>query len=297
MKTDYIVDIDTERIDILLARLSGVTRTLITEHIDLGFVYSEGKVVKKSAKMEIGKVVTVDLQEEKMPNLEPKDIPFEILADNDNYAIICKPPYLTVHPAPGNFDHTLVNALLYKFNIEHDNEDCRPGIVHRLDKDTSGIMIITKNYDAKLKFSEMFAKREVKKIYQAVLHGKLKEDNVTVDKAIARDKANRKRMAINEKGKNSVSIFKIKERYRESTLVEVQILTGRTHQIRVHAKFLRHPLVGDTLYGGRELHGMDRQALHACSLELVDPYTNKEVYVNSKLPDDMVKLMEKLSNT
>jgi len=294
MIKSFIADNDTERLDKLLARLSGSTRTLISGHIESGFVQINGVSIKKSSKIKLGEIITVDFQPEPMPNLTAKDIHFDILVDNENYAIIDKPPYLTVHPAPGNYDNTLVNALLYKFNIEYKDDDFRPGIVHRLDKDTSGILIIAKNYDAKLKLSGLFANRNIRKKYIAILHGRAKFDEQTVDKAILRDKKNRKRMTVGDSGKSAVSIFNIKELYKDVSLAEVEILTGRTHQIRVHAKHILHPLVGDILYGGRGMHGLNRQALHSYSLEFIDPYTKQDVFVTSQLPEDMVSFLDKI---
>lgn len=293
---DFIVDINGERADIAAARLSGETRSLILSLFDKNLVLVNDKIVKKSTKLKIGDRLHISIPPEELPDLTPKNIDFEILLDRENYAIINKPAGLTVHPAPGNYSDTLVNALLYTFTIEDEDNDFRPGIVHRLDKDTSGVMIIAKNAKYRMILSELFSNREVKKIYTAICHGKPNFIEKTVELPIGRDKYNRQKMNVVENGKYAKSHFKVIEKFSNAFLVEVEIFTGRTHQIRVHASNMGHPLVGDVLYGGKVINNFSRQALHSSYIEFVAPDSKELVKITSSIPDDMVELIDFLKN-
>ena len=229
-----------------------------------------------------------------MPSLTPQNIPFDIILNKENYAVINKPAGLTVHPAPGNYDNTLVNALLYTFVIEDDDNDFRPGIVHRLDKDTSGLMIIAKNAEYRMKLSELFLNRNITKKYLALCHGTPAFLEKKIEAPIGRDKYNRQKMAVRDDGKTAVSHFKVLEKYKRAFLAEVTIFTGRTHQIRVHAANMGHSLIGDCLYGGREFYGFKRQALHSAFLEFKEPDTNELISISLQLPEDMVFLQRNL---
>ena len=285
---DYINDIDNERADAACARLSEKSRSLIISLFEKGLILVNDKPVKKSAKLKVGDKIHITFPNEELPSLTPQNIPFDIILNKENYAVINKPAGLTVHPAPGNYDNTLVNALLYTFVIEDDDNDFRPGIVHRLDKDTSGLMIIAKNAEYRMKLSELFLNRNITKKYLALCHG------TPAEAPIGRDKYNRQKMAVRDDGKTAVSHFKVLEKYKRAFLAEVTIFTGRTHQIRVHAANMGHSLIGDCLYGGREFYGFKRQALHSAFLEFKEPDTNELISISLQLPEDMVFLQRNL---
>ncbi len=291
---DYINNIDNERADISCARLTEKSRSYILSLFEKELIFVNNKPAKKSAKLKSGDKIHIIFPDEQLPDLTPVNIPFDILYDTENYAVINKPAGLTCHPAPGNYNNTLVNALLYTFHISDEDNDFRPGIVHRLDKDTSGVMIIAKNTEYRMKLSELFLERNIIKKYTALCHGTPKFMEKLVEAPIGRDKYNRQKMAVREDGKMAVSRFKVLEKYKRAFLTEVTIYTGRTHQIRVHAAHISHPLIGDTLYGGKELYGFQRQALHSSFIEFSEPVTNKPISISLQLPEDMVKLQKNL---
>ena len=283
------------RLDAAASALSGEARNLIATLCDDGFVWLNGKQTKKSAKVKVGDIIEIEFQEEKLPDLTPKNIPFEIIIDKKDYAVINKPAGLTVHPAPGNFSDTLVNGLLYAFSIQDEDNGFRPGIVHRLDKNTSGLLVIAKNAKTRTLLSKLFSDRLVVKKYLALCHGNPMWAEKLVEAPIARDKRNRQRMVVNANGKHAASLFKVIEKYQKAFLAEITIFTGRTHQIRVHAAFLKHPLIGDNLYGGRPIGGFNRQGLHSAYLSFQDPVTGEIVTASSPMPQDMQNLVEMLS--
>ncbi len=228
-------------------------------------------------------------------DLTPKEIPLDVIYDSKWYAVINKPSGLVVHPAPGNNSDTLVNGLLAKFNID-DDEMVRPGIVHRLDKDTSGLLIVAKNRDVRQKISELFQQREVKKIYIAVCLGNPSKDFYHVDNNIGRSHIDRKKMSVvSEGGKRAISDVKVLSKGKELFLASVRIYTGRTHQIRVHMAHLGYPIVGDSLYGGNNVmkFGIDRQALHAYYISFFDPFLNRNVSFTAPLPSDICDIIIK----
>lgn len=285
---------DSARLDTAAAILSGETRSLVESLLEKGLIRLNGKPAKKSAKLKKGDVIEIDFQEEPIPDLSPQNIPFGIIIDKPEYALIDKPAGLTVHPAPGHFDNTLVNALLYAFSIKDEDNGFRPGIVHRIDKDTSGLLVIAKNAAMRMKLSKLFAGRLVEKKYTAVCQGTPKWIEKQVDEPIGRDKRDRKKMAVTADGRNALSRFKVIEVYKNAFLAEVSIFTGRTHQIRVHASHLKHPLVGDVLYGGKPVGDFSRQALHSSFISFIDPDTGETIAAHSEIPADMRELIEKL---
>lgn len=291
---DYINDTNDERADAVCARLSEKSRSLIKDLFEKELILVNGDIVKKSAKLKIGDKIHITFPDEELPDLTPKNIPFDVIMDKENYAVINKPAGLTVHPAPGNYNNTLVNALLYTFIIEDEDNYFRPGIVHRLDKDTSGLMIIAKNTEYKMKLSKLFLNRNITKKYLAICQGNPAFLEKRIEAAIGRDKYNRQKMALREDGKMAVSHFKVLEKYKRAFLAEVTIFTGRTHQIRVHAASMGHALIGDDLYGGKELYGFKRQALHSAFIEFREPDTNELISISLQLPEDMLSLQQKL---
>lgn len=292
----FINNEDGIRLDAAAASLSGETRSLIESLLEGGFILLNQKTAKKATKLKKGDTVQIHFQEEPMPDMQPQNIPFGIILDKPEYAIIDKPAGLTVHPAPGHFDNTLVNALLYAFSIQDEDNGFRPGIVHRIDKDTSGLLVIAKNAAMRMKLSKLFASRLVEKKYTAICQGIPYWTRQEVDEPIGRDRRDRKKMAVTEDGRNAHSQFNVLEVYKNSFLAEVSILTGRTHQIRVHASFLKHPLVGDILYGGKPVGDFARQALHSSFISFTDPDTGEIVSASSEIPRDMKILTEILKN-
>ncbi len=292
----HTADVSGERADACGARLTGATRSAISALIGEGLFFVNGRVPKKSDKVKAGDIIEARFPPEKTPDLTPRDIPFGLVLDRPSYAVIDKPAGLTVHPAPGHYDDTLVNALLFAFNIDDGENGFRPGIVHRLDKDTSGLLVIAKNSASRAKLSKLFGDRLVEKKYLAVCRGVPKFEEKRVEAPLGRDPRNRKRMAVRPDGRNAVSVFKVLELYKGAFLAEVSILTGRTHQIRVHAAYMGHPLVGDALYGGKGLFGFERQALHSHKIGFDDPDTGERISASSQLPRDMLNLIDKIKN-
>lgn len=286
-----------KRVDIFLSERLSKTRSFCQKLIELKLVKINGKLIEKSSvKVSAGDLINVLIPEEEKPNLEPKEIDFEIVYEHDEYIVINKPANVVVHPAPGNFDNTLVNGLLYKFTFEVEEGDFRPGIVHRLDKDTSGLMVITKNYKAKEKFASLFKNRDIEKKYKCVSLGKPKENFYKIENNIGRHKVNRKKMCVCEDGKYAKTEVLILDRFKNEFLADIKIYTGRTHQIRVHMAYLGFPIIGDDFYGDKNSlnYPIKRQALHSYLLKFNCPFDNKIREFEIDLPDDMAKLINHL---
>ncbi len=294
------------------------TRNKIQNSIKSGHVRVNDKIVKANYKVKAEDVVTVVLDFPKQKNeLIPQDIPLNIIYEDDNLLIVNKEAGMVVHPGYGNSDGTLVNALaFYIKNLPNMGEEDRPGLVHRIDKNTSGILVIAKTQQAMTDLSRMFADRSLKRKYIALVWGNVKEDHGTITGHIGRSLKNRKIMDVfpeGEYGKHAVSHYKVIERFGYTTLIECKLETGRTHQIRAHFRYIGHPLFNDEEYGGDAiLKGTTftkykqfvqncfkictRQALHAKSLEFLHPINKKEMFFDSKLPVDMDLLIEKWRN-
>lgn len=273
------------------------TRSHIKKWIEDGTVLVNGKVVKAGYSIraidniEMGEVV------EKVLSNEPQDIPIEIVYEDSDLAVINKPQGMVVHPAVKNYDGTLVNALMYKLDsLSSINGVIRPGIVHRLDKDTSGLMVVAKNDKSHVNLSEQISKKECRRIYWALVDGVVKEDGEIITN-IGRDAKNRLKMAVvdKDKGKVAHTIYRVLEVFDKYSLVEFELKTGRTHQIRVHSTSLHHPIVGDKLYNHNNCKfNLDGQLLHAKKLILTHPTTNKEMVFESELPDYFQKVLATL---
>jgi 23S rRNA pseudouridine1911/1915/1917 synthase len=230
-----------------------------------------------------------------MPALTPQKIDFGIIYEDENMLVIDKPAGLTVHPAPGQPDGTLVNGLLYHCSIE-DSNDLRPGIVHRLDKDTSGLILAAKNRDAREKLASMFMERTVDKRYLAFCWGVPGTDHFIIEQSIGRHPVDRKRMTVREDGRYAKSEIFVKERFKNTFLAEIKIYTGRTHQIRVHMAHAGFPVLDDQVYGGKQNRGfkINRQALHSWKLAFKSPFAHKDFAFTAPLPNDMALLKERL---
>lgn len=292
------IESDAEgRLDVIVSALTGYTRSYIKQLVEKGLVCADGVFVKKCGhSLKKGDAVTLDIPDP-IEKIEKKDIPVEILYEDDDIAVINKPQGLTVHPAGGNYTDTLVNALMFKLDrLSGINGEIRPGIVHRLDKDTSGVMVVAKNDAAHLRLSEQIANRTVKKEYLALLEGNLKDDAGTVITKIGRSPKNRKLMAVLPEGREAITDYKVITRFDDNCLALFNIRTGRTHQIRVHAKYLGHPVVGDKSYGYKkqkfELKG---QLLHAYRLTFAHPSSGKIMTFVAPVPDYFVKVYDALA--
>lgn len=246
-----------------------------------------------------GDIIKIQEDKPKEISLKPENIPLDIIYEDDDIIVVNKQKGLVVHPANGNPDGTLVNAIMAicKDSLSGIGGEIRPGIVHRLDKDTSGLIIIAKNDKAHINLSEQIKNREVKKTYIALVRGIVKENEATIDMPIARSLKDRKKMAVSKDGKNAITHFKVLERYEGYTLLEVKIETGRTHQIRVHMSQIGYPIVGDTVYSnGKNPFGVTGQMLHSAKLIFKHPITGKELNLEAPLPKYFKEVLDKLKS-
>ena len=248
---------------------------------------------KASYCVKIDDIVTVEIPDAVETTIEPENIPLDILYEDDDVLIVNKPKGMVVHPSAGHYSGTLVNAIMYhcKDTLSGINGEIRPGIVHRIDMDTTGSLIVCKNDEAHVNIAQQIKEHSVNRIYVGIVCGNVKEDSGTVEGAIGRHPIERKKMAINEKnGKPAITHYKVLERFKNYTYMQFKLETGRTHQIRVHFSHLGHILVGDELYGGN--HDLiDRQALHCHHLQFVHPFTDELIDIELEMPEDMQKLM------
>ena len=287
------------RIDKYLSTVNEqLSRSYIQKLLKSGLVLVDGKPVKASYQVEEGEVISLDIPEAVEPEIEPEDMDLDILYEDMDVILINKPKGMVVHPAAGHYSHTLVNGLMYhcKDQLSGINGVMRPGIVHRIDMDTTGVIIACKNDMAHNSIAAQLKEHSITRRYQAIVHGVLKDDTGTIDAPIGRHPTDRKKMSINyNHGKNAVTHYKVLKRFRQYTHVECRLETGRTHQIRVHMASIRHPLLGDTIYGPKNDMGLTGQCLHARVLGFVHPRTGEYVEFEAPLPEYFQKLLEKYS--
>ena len=276
------------RADVLLSRKSGLSRNAVTRLIERGAVTFSGMPIKKNRRVEPGDVYTLVLPEPEPDAAQPRDIPLEIVYEDDDLLVINKPRGMVVHPAPGHRDDTLVNALLNHCgdSLSGVGGVLRPGIVHRLDKDTSGLMLAAKNDKAHVSLSAQLKNRQLKRVYEAVVVGNLREDSGRVEAPVGRHPTDRKKMAANAKiARPAVTHYEVIARYPGYTHVRCMLETGRTHQIRVHMAHIGHPVAGDLTYGGKNnLPKLGGQCLHARSIGFIHPRTGESMSFSSELP-------------
>lgn len=284
-----------ERVDVYLAEKLGFTRSRIKNLIESGNVTYNGRTVDKcGVKLSKGEVI-VTVEEPVQVTAEPQNLPVEIVYQDGDIAVINKAQGMVTHPCAGTPDGTLVNALMYHIrDLSAINGVLRPGIVHRLDKDTSGLLVVAKNNAAHLSLAEQIEKKTAGRYYVALVCGNIKEDEGTIDAPIARSVRDRKKMAVDENGRRAVTHYKVRERFGDYTLVEFKLETGRTHQIRVHAKYINHPVVGDVTYGKKDSFGLNGQLLHAYKLTLTHPTTGERMTFEADLPDYFKRVLDKL---
>lgn len=284
----YIPSVDTD-----------ITRTSAQRLIEDGNILVNGKNAKVSYKIQENDKISVEIPEPKQIELKAQNIPIEIIYEDSDIIVVNKPKGMVVHPANGNPDGTLVNAIMAicKDSLSGIGGEIRPGIVHRIDKDTSGLLIVAKNDNAHVKMSEQIKNHEVKKTYIALVRGVFKENEATIDMPIGRSTSDRKKMSVNKNGKNAITHIKVLKRFDKYTLLKVNIETGRTHQIRVHLSHIGYPIVGDYTYSnGKNKFGVEGQMLHAYKIKFKHPTTNEEVEFKAELPKYFKDILEKLDN-
>lgn len=287
------------RADVFLAAKLGVSRSNMQKLLEDGRVKRGEKIIKANYKVRAGEMFVVDIPEPEPIEAVPENIPLDIIYEDDDVVVLNKARGMVVHPAPGNYTGTLVNALLYYCsNLSGINSAIRPGIVHRLDKDTSGIMIVAKNDAAHISLSQQIQSKTAVRTYLAVVRGNIKTDSGTIETQIARDKTDRKKMAVvKEGGRDAITDYEVLERFGKYTLVRCKLRTGRTHQIRVHMEYLGYPLVGDPKYSPMKTpFGIKGQALHSHTLEFTHPRTGERMKFEAPLPEDMHKIITRLHN-
>ncbi len=288
------------RMDVALSRLlENTTRSAAQKLLEEGRVTCGGRIVKKNEKTTAGQELTVDLPEPEPVDVIPQDIPLDVRYEDDDVIVINKPKGLVVHPAAGHPDGTLVNALLYRCagSLSGINGVLRPGIVHRIDMDTSGLLIVAKNDFAHQALAAQLEDHTLHRIYECIVCGGVREDSGTIDAPIGRHPADRKKMAVTEKNsRHAVTHYEVIARYRGYTHLRCRLETGRTHQIRVHLAYKGHPILGDMVYGHKKPElGMDSQCLHARQLTFVHPHTGLPVTVECELPDYFQEVLKKLT--
>ncbi len=286
-----------QRIDVYLSEnMEDMSRSHVQKLIQSGDISVNRREIKSNYKLKSGDSIKVVIPEPVKLDLIAEDIDIEILYEDQDLAVVNKPQGMVVHPAAGNYTGTLVNALLGKCNLSSINGVVRPGIVHRIDKDTSGILVVAKNDNSHKHLAEQIKNHTVKRIYVALVEGILKNDQGTIDLPIGRHPVERKRMAVvNRNGRNAVTHYRVLERYRENTLIEARLETGRTHQIRVHMAYIGHPLVGDPVYGfKKQKYRLKGQALHAMTLGFIHPVKCEYMEFTAPLPEYFENLLNKL---
>ena len=283
----------------LAARLPDLTRSAAARLIEGGLVTVDGKPAGKSARLTGGETVSVTLPEAEEPEARPQDIPLEVVYEDADVIVVNKPVGMVVHPAPGHPDGTLVNALLYHCgqSLSGINGQLRPGIVHRIDRDTSGLIIAAKNDAAHACLAAQLSGHTLARTYECLAVGNFKEDSGTVDAPIGRHRTDRKKMAVVPDGRRAVTHWEVIARYQGVTHLRCRLETGRTHQIRVHLAYIGHPILGDTVYGAKKpVPGLTGQCLHATGLQFLHPSTGEKITLTCPLPEEFIKMLKKLQS-
>ena len=292
-----------KRLDVYVSEREGVTRSHAQTMIDNGLVSVNGRAEQKNYKLRLGDTVEVAEEEIEEINAEPENIPLDIVYEDKHIIVINKPSGMVVHPAPGNPSGTLVNALMYhcKGSLSGINGVIRPGIVHRIDKDTSGLLVVAKTDEAHIFLSSLLKDHGIKRVYHAIVTGHFKTDKGTVDAPIGRCPADRKKMAIVRDGRNAVTHYETVCEYPSFTHAKMELETGRTHQIRVHMSHIGHPIIGDTVYGGGKTPFekanaslLSGQCLHARELTFPHPETKEIMHFETPLPTEFEELLKRL---
>lgn len=297
----YIVEAEEQgkRLDMYISsKDEELTRTSAQRLIEQGDILVNNKKVKVAYKVSEGDIIAVEKQMPKEIEIKAQNIPVDIVYEDDDIIVVNKPKGMVVHPANGNPDGTLVNAVMSicKDSLSGIGGEIRPGIVHRLDKDTTGAIIVAKNDKAHIKLSEQLKNHEVKKTYLALVRGIIKENEATINMPIARSKKDRKKMDVDKNGKEAITHFKVLGRYKNKyTLLKINLETGRTHQIRVHLSYIGYPIIGDEVYSnGKNEWDVKGQCLHAWKLEFMHPITGKKISLEAEIPEYLKKIIKEL---
>lgn len=284
---EFKIDLQTGRIDKILADFMPKTsRSQIQAWIKGGNLSVNGEVVKANYKVQFGDTLRLTIPEAEKINVTPENIPLDIVFEDDDLLVVNKPTGMVVHPSKGHLTGTLVNGLLYHVNtLSEGTAYVRPGIVHRIDMDTSGLLVVAKTNEAHQKLAEQLENHTMEREYYALVHGVISHEDGTIDAPIARMHIDRKKRTVAEGGKHAITHFEVVERFKNYTLVKLNLETGRTHQIRVHMKYIGHPVVGDPMYGPAETITGFGQFLHAATLGFVHPTTEEKLHFEAPLPD------------
>ncbi len=286
------------RLDAAVSALNpNISRTLAQELIKNEIILLDGKTAKVSSKVKENQVITMpeEYNAEVPKDLIAEDIPIDILYEDDDIIVVNKPKDMVVHPAVGNYTGTLVNAMLGKHELSDENGEFRPGIVHRLDKNTTGVMVVAKNNVSHMKLAEQIQKHDFKKIYVCLVRGVISEEEGVIELPIGRHPTERKKMAVVRDGRYAYTKFKVLERFNEYTYVEVELKTGRTHQIRVHMQYIGHPIVGDDTYSnGKNPFNVTSQMLHSHILGITHPKTGEYMEFKAPVPEYFEEVLQKL---
>ena len=290
---NFKVEIDDMRLDNYLSLKTDISRSKIQSLIKEGNILVNEKEEKSSYKVRVDDEITLNYVETEN-HLEPEKMDLDIIYEDSDILVINKQNGLVVHPAPGNYNHTLANALSYYSDTLSDiNGEFRPGIVHRIDAYTTGLLVVAKNNKAHEFLASELASKNIKRTYEALVWGIIKEDTGTIDAPIGRDPKDRKKMAVVANGKNAITNFKVLARFKRTTLLEIELETGRTHQIRVHMNYLNHPVVNDPVYGNYPKIDETGQVLHAKKLELTHPTTKEKMVFEAEIPEKFKNILEK----
>ncbi len=301
MTKEYSLEVKNEkgRLDKFVSeQIPDLSRTRVKELVKDQNILVNGKVEKVSYKIQAGDKIEVNIPAVKPLDVIPENIPLDIVYEDDDVIVVNKPQGMVVHPAPGHPDHTLVNALLYHTKVlAQSPEGFRPGIVHRIDKDTSGLLMIAKTAKARESLEDQLAHKTNKRLYWAIVHGNFAEKNGVIDAPIGRNPYDRKKMAVVETGKKAITHFKVLEQFKDYSLIECQLETGRTHQIRVHLDYIGHPIAGDPLYGPRKTLKGHGQFLHAKVLGFKHPSTGEWLEFSVEPPQIFQETLAQLEQT
>lgn len=281
------------RLDTYISNNTDHSRTKVSKLIKEQKVFVNNNFVSSNYKVKPNDIIEFTLLEEEKIDITPEKMDLNIVYEDDYLAIINKQSGLVVHPAVGNYSHTLVNGLMYHFSQISNKKSIRPGIVHRLDKDTSGLMVVAKNDKVHEQLSEMIKEKKIERKYLALVWGVVKHDKGTIDAPIGRDFNNRQKYTVTDiNSKESITHFKVIKRYKEVTLLECKLETGRTHQIRVHMEYINHPIVNDPLYGRRKIINDFGQMLHSKSIKLIHPVTKQKLEFEIEPPKEFIQILE-----
>jgi len=298
MKTHQLTVTSLQRMDAFIAQnIEGLSRSHVQKLIETGEVKVNGQVIQiKKHKVMPEDVIDINIPEAELLNVEAEDIPIDIIYEDDHLMVVYKPVGMVVHPAPGNYTGTLVNALMfYSDKLSEINGVKRPGIVHRIDKDTSGLLMVAKTDLAHQHLAAQLKAHTIERTYVAIVHGRINEEKGTINAPIARSSKDRLKMAVTNDGKEAITHFEVIKRFRDYTYVSCQLETGRTHQIRVHMSYIKHPLLGDMTYGIKSPKiKNDGQLLHAKSLGFIHPVTEEAMFFDSEVPDIFEVMLKKI---